>query len=144
MDYCSERDRRADAFSILSVSLSGGYLTTFLFKHTCSKGLSQFWSCNDKKRNLRSLVNIYYIWLLSSLPANCRFQFSSREFSITSKSMFLPLPVVVGLFIKGSAKICWMGSITRYYSSSISFPLFCPFLSPNAASSIVHSVLEHS
>lgn len=125
------------------LSLSRSYLTTFLFKHSCSKGVSQFWSCSDKNKNLRCLVNIYYLWLLSSLPANCRFQFSSREFSITSKSMFLPPPVVVGLFTKGSAKICWMGSITLYYSSSI-FLLFCPFLSPNAASSIVHSVLEHS
>lgn len=125
------------------LSLSGGYLTTFLFEHTCSKGVSQFWSCFDRNKNFRCLVKMYYIWLLSSLPENCRLQFSSCEFSITSKSMFLPPPVVVGLFIKGSAKICWMGSITLYYSTS-RFLLFCPFLSPNAASSIVHSVLEHS
>lgn len=74
-----------------------------LFEHTCSKHVLEFCSCSDKNKNFRCFV--YVLHLVVIISASEMLSFSHLNFSITSRVMFLPSSVVVGLFVNGSAKI---------------------------------------
>lgn len=73
-----------------------------LFEHTCSKRVLEFCSCSDKNKNFRCLVQVLHLVVIS---ASEMLSFYYLNFSITSRVMFLPSSVVVGLFINGSANI---------------------------------------